>query len=78
MAATQIEYDVVVVGPDVNAIRKALAERGRRGFTLSHTSVDAGGVYTFIMAKDTGMTADDELSTEWVDDGFVNEETAWT
>lgn len=78
MAATQIEYDVVVAGPEVGAIRKALTERGRRGFTLSHTHVDAAGVYTFILARDTGMHAEEEQPTEWVDDGFVNDETAWT
>lgn len=78
MPANQIEYDVVVVGPEVEAIKKILVDRGRRGFTISHTRVDEKGVYTFIMAKVTGMQVEEEAPGEWVDDGFVNDETSWT
>lgn len=77
MPAQLYVYDVIVVGPETADIKKALLERGRRGFTISHTRVDDQGVYTFIMSKDTGMHAEDE-ATEWVDDGFVNDETSWT
>jgi hypothetical protein len=78
MPAFQIEYDVVTAGPGIEMIRKVLAERGRRGYALNHTHVDAQGVYTFILSKDTGMHVEDDHQGEWVDDGFVNEETAWT
>ncbi len=77
MPAHLYEYDVMVVGPEIAEIRRALAERGRRGFTISHTRVDERGVYTFILSKDTGMHAEEDNS-EWVDDGFVNDETSWT
>lgn len=78
MPANQIEYDVVVVGPAVEAVKKALTERGRRGFTIAHSRVDDGGVYTFIMSKTTGMQVEEEVAGEWVDDGFVNDETSWS
>jgi len=77
MPAHQIHYDVVVAGPDVEQIKKVLTDRGRRGFAISHTRVDDKGVYTFIMFKETGMQAEDD-NVEWVDDGFVNDETSWT
>ena len=77
MPATQIEYEVVVVGPEIDQIKKALTDRGRRGFAISYTRVSDEGVYTFIFFKDTGMHAEDD-NVEWVDDGFVNDETSWT
>lgn len=77
MPAYQIEYEVVVAGPEIEAIKKVLVDRGRRGFTLSHTRVDEHGVYTFILSKDTGMHVEEEQG-EWVADGFINEETSWT
>lgn len=77
MSATLIEYDVVVAGPSLEAIKRALGDSGRRGFRLHHTEVNAEGVYTFILSKDTGRHVEDD-ATEWVDDGFVNEETAWS
>ena len=77
MPANLIEYEVVVAGPEIDAVRKALNERGRRGYTLTHTRVTPEGVYTFILYKNTGMNAEDD-QTEWVDDGFVNDETSWT
>ena len=78
MPANLIEYDVVVAGPEIEAIKKSLAERGRQGFLLSHTHVNETGVYTFILARNTGMQAEDPSAKEWVDDGFVNDETAWS
>jgi hypothetical protein len=77
MPANLIEYEVVVAGPEIGSIQKALTERGRRGFSISHTRVNDDGVYTFIFFKDTGMHAEDD-NAEWVDDGFVNDETSWT
>ncbi len=77
MAANLIEYEVVVAGPELDSIKKALNDRGRRGFVLSHTNVNPEGLYTFIFSKDTGRLAEDDLS-EWVDDGFVNDETSWS
>lgn len=77
MPANRIEYDVLTAGPVPEAIRKALNERGHRGYAIAHTRVDDDGVYTFILAKDTGRQVEEE-NVEWVDDGFVNEETAWT
>ncbi len=76
MASTFIEYEVVTVGPEIKEMRRALNELGRRGFRLQHTRVDNAGVYTFIFWKDTGRLPEDE-QTEWVDDGFVTDETAW-
>lgn len=76
MASSLIEYEVVVAGPEVDSLKRALVSCGRRGFSLLHTNVSPEGVYTFILSKDTGMHAEDE-AVEWVDDGFVNEETSW-
>lgn len=76
MPANQIEYDVVVAGPRAEEIKKALNERGRSGYAISHTHVGDDGVYTFILTKDTGRQIEDE--TDWVDDGFVSEETSWS
>jgi hypothetical protein len=78
MPANQIQYEVVVAGPDIEAIKKALTDRGRRGYALSHTHVGEDGVYTFILHRDTGMHPEEESPVEWVDDGFVNDETSWT
>jgi hypothetical protein len=77
MPANQIQYEVVVAGPEVDSIKKALTDRGRRGFAISHTQVNDQGVYTFILFRDTGMHAEEDAAVEWVDDGFVNDETSW-
>ncbi len=77
MASNLIEYEVVTAGPDPKEMRRLLNEVGRKGFHLVHTNVDSAGVYTFILAKDTGRHAEDDNEV-WVDDGFVTEETAWT
>lgn len=80
MPAHQIAYEVVKAGPDADHIRSALNDIGRRGFQLHHTTVAESGVYTFILSKDTGLIAEEQEATggEWIDDGFVNEETSWT
>lgn len=82
MPANLIEYEVVRVGPEVAEIKRGLADLGRKGYELAHTHVDEKGVYTFIFSKDTGLTAEsdnnNQVGGDWIDDGFVNEETAWT
>lgn len=79
MPANLIEYEVIKVGPDLEDIKNGLNEVGRRGFFLQDTRVDDAGVYTFVFLKDTGITAEpEETGGEWIDDGFVNEETSWT
>lgn len=79
MAANLIQYEVVRVGPGLDDVRRALNEAGRRGYQLHHTQTDAGGVYTFILSKDTGRAPEgEEVTGEWIDDGFVNEETSWS
>jgi hypothetical protein len=81
MPAHQIEYEVLRAGPNLEEIKKALNEVGRRGFQLHDTQANESGVYTFIFSKNTGITAEEPgevAGGEWIDDGFVNEETAWT
>lgn len=79
MAASLMEYEVLKVGPEPEAIKEALNEKGRYGYVICHTEVDAEGTYTFIMSRNTGRSPEgEEVTGEWIDDGFVNEETAWT
>lgn len=79
MATTLIMYEVIRVGPKLDEIRKALNEVGRRGYKLHHAQADSAGVYTFIFSKDTGRAPEgEEVTGEWIDDGFINEETAWS
>lgn len=78
--ANLIEYDIIRAGPDLESVREQLNRAGRHGFALQHTTVDGDGVYTFVFSKDTGRAAEvtTETSENWIDDGFVNEETSWT
>jgi hypothetical protein len=80
MPANLIEYEVIKVGPEIQDIKAKLNEVGRRGFALQNTYADSSGVYTFVFSKDTGRVAEEitETAAEWVDEGFVNEETSWT
>ena len=80
MPANIIEYEVIQVGPKIEDIKGGLNELGRRGFQLQDSRVNDEGVYTFVFSKDTGISADvrGDTSGDWVDDGFVNEETSWT
>jgi hypothetical protein len=81
MAATLIEYEVFQVGPELKDVKKSLNDLGRRGFRVVHVRVGDTGVYTFILCKDTGRNPEGEevpAGGEWIDDGFVNEETSWT
>ena len=75
-----IEYEVVRVGPELEAIKEALNSLGRHGYQVLNTHSDDSGVYTFVLSKDTGRPAEvpSETAGEWIDDGFVNEETSWT
>jgi hypothetical protein len=81
MPATLIEYDFIKAGPEMADVKRALNAIGRRGFQICHTRTSSDGVYTFILSKDTGRNAEGEeepAGGEWIDDGFVNEETSWT
>lgn len=75
-----IEYEVVRAGPDIQAIKESLNNLGRQGFQVLDSRADGEGVYTFVLSKDTGRPAEipSETTGEWIDDGFVNEETSWT
>lgn len=78
MSATVIEYEVVSVKAEVDALKSALNSLGARGFVLNHTHVN-DGKYTLILTKNTGRAPEEETQAAgWVDDGFVNEETSWT
>jgi hypothetical protein len=80
MPATLIEYEVIKVGPDMAEVKKALTKFGRKGFGICDTRVNTDGVYTFILSKDTGRhpEGDEEpAGGEWIEEGFVNEETSW-
>lgn len=78
MSVTAIKYEVVTVDATPEALSEALNTLGAQGFGLHHTHVQ-DGKYTLILSKDTGRLPDEATSsTEWVDDGFVNEETSWT
>ena len=81
MPANLIMYDVLRAGPEISEIKSRLNDHGRRGFQVVHTSKDEKGIYTFICSKDTGRAAeedDNQVGGDWIDDGFVNEETSWT
>lgn len=81
MPATLIEYEVIKAGPGLSEVKRALEPYGKRGFIIQHTRVNEEGVYTFVLSKDTGRNPEgDEAPAggEWVDEGFVNEETSWT
>ena len=80
MPANLIEYEVIQAGPELGDIKSALNELGRRGFELQDSRVNEEKIYTFIFSKDTGISAEvrGDTSGDWVDDGFVNEETSWT
>lgn len=78
MASTVIEFEVLSVDSDPEGMKAALNEIGARGFNLVHTHVQEK-TYTFVLSRDTGRQREEaSSSTEWVDDGFVNDETAWT
>ncbi len=79
MPAHLILYEVLRAGPEVSSIREALNEAGRKGYVLRDSRANSEGVYTFILSKDTGITAEEqgEAPGDWIADGFVNEETAW-
>ena len=78
MPVNVISYEVLRIEPEVEILKKALNDMGRKGFEVHHTHVDASGAYTIIFCKDTGITADEESTAGgWVDDGFVTEETSW-
>ena len=78
--ANLIEYEIIRVGPELKDIKDQLNLIGRQGFAVLHASMDKDGVYTFVFSKDTGRAAEvtTETSENWIDDGFVNEETSWT
>lgn len=79
MATNLIEYEIIRVGPALEDIKKSLNNVGRKGYHLHDARMDSAGVYTFIFSRDTGRLAEgDEIHGEWIDDGFVNEETSWT
>ena len=80
MSSNLIEYEVLKVGPELEKIKSALNDLGRRGFLLKSSQTSEEGIYTFILSKDTGISAEvaQDTSGDWVDDGFVNEETSWT
>lgn len=80
-ASTLIEYEVLQAGPELKDVKRALTEYGRRGFRVCHVRVGDTGIYTFILMKDTGRNPEGEevpAGGEWIDDGFINEETSWT
>lgn len=80
-ASTLMEYEVFQVGPELKDVKKSLNDFGRRGFRVVHVRVGDAGLYTFILCKDTGRNPEGEevpAGGEWIDDGFVNEETSWT
>ena len=78
MANHLMVYEIFTAGPELPDVKETLNEYGRKGFRIEHTRVDNDGQYIFVMSRDTGREAVDEQHTEWVDDGFVNEETSWT
>lgn len=78
MANHLMVYEVFVTGPELPKVKEKLNEYGRKGYHIEHTRVDEEGKYTFVMSRDTGREPIDEQHSEWVDDGFVNEETSWT